>query len=181
MYNDNPGRYRMFLSVWCQLPGPPVLLFMGPGPAPAPHFSTFAFRHWAGFVKPFLVTSRRRKTQSSDTKNNFLAIACHRVNWERRVCLESKGGRQVHVAEGETSWLAVAMREEWLLMCVCACVRVCACVWFCVPDNPGESLSLKGNRCRFTYVEGPQPVMRLAGWDLSSQQLEGAYLINAWS
>lgn len=48
-------------------------------------------------------------------------------------------------------------------------------------DNPGESLSLKGNRCRFTYVEGPQPVMRLAGWDLSSQRLEGAYLINAWS
>lgn len=38
-------------------------------------------------------------------------------------------------------------------------------------DNPGESLSLKGNRCRFTYVEGPQPVMRLTGWDLSSQQL----------
>lgn len=48
-------------------------------------------------------------------------------------------------------------------------------------DNPGESLSLKGNRCRFTYVEGPQPVMRLTGRDLSSQQLEGAYLINAWS
>lgn len=66
-------------------------------------------------------------------------------------------------------------------VCLCMCVRVCACVWFCVPDNPGESLSLKGNRCRFTYVEGPQPVMRLAGWDLSSQQLEGAYLINAWS
>lgn len=47
--------------------------------------------------------------------------------------------------------------------------------------NPRESLSLKGNRCRFTYVEGPQPVMRLAGWDLSLQQLEGEYSINAQS
>lgn len=65
-------------------------------------------------------------------------------------------------------------------MCV-FCVRAGVRVWVCVRDNPGESLSLKGNRCRFTYVEGPQPVMRLTGWDLSSQQLEGAYLINAWS
>ena len=50
-------------------------------------------------------------------------------------------------------------------LCVCLCVRscLCVCVWVCVRDNPGESLSLKGNRCRFTYVEGPQPVMRLAG------------------
>lgn len=58
---------------------------------------------------------------------------------------------------------------------------LCVCVWVCMRDNPAESLSLKGNRCRFTYVEGPQSVMRLTGWDLSSQQLEGAYLINAWS
>lgn len=81
--------------------------------------------------------------------------------------------------------MAVAMWEKQVLMCVFVCLRapmsMCVCVWVCVRDNPGESLSLKGNRCRFTYVEGPQPVMRLAGWDLSSQQLEGAYLINAWS
>lgn len=64
-------------------------------------------------------------------------------------------------------------------------VLVYLCIWdferVCVQDNPGESPSLKGNRCRFTYVEGPQSVMRLAAWELSSQGLEGAYLINAWS
>lgn len=84
----------------------------------------------------------------------------------------------------EDFWLAVAMCVKWVLKFVCVCVfwvRVGVRVWVCVRDNPGESLSLKGNRCRFTYVEGPQPVMRLTGWDLSSQQLEGAYLINAWS
>lgn len=48
-------------------------------------------------------------------------------------------------------------------------------------DNPGESLSLKENRCRFTYVEAPQSVMRLSGSELFSWQLEGAYLINALS
>lgn len=68
-------------------------------------------------------------------------------------------------------------------VCLRACGGTCVfvCVWVCMWDNPAESLSLKGNRCRFTYVEGPQSVMRLTGWDLSSQQLEGAYLINAWS
>lgn len=65
-----------------------------------------------------------------------------------------------------------------LFLCVCMHIHVSG---VCVRDNPSESLSLKGNRCRFTYVEGPEPVMRLAGRDLSSQQLEGAYLINAWS
>ena len=78
---------------------------------------------------------------------------------------------------GETSTYVCAH----VCVCLCVCMSMCVCVWVCVRDNPGESLSLKGNRCRFTYVEGPQPVMRLAGWDLSSQQLEGAYLINAWS
>lgn len=89
--------------------------------------------------------------------------------WQRGDLLIGSG----HV--GETS--------TYVCLCVFVrvCMSVCVCVWVCVRDNPGESLSLKGNRCRFTYVEGPQPVMRLAGWDLSSQQLEGAYLINAWS
>lgn len=45
--------------------------------------------------------------------------------------------------------------------CVLACTSA-----VCVRDNPAESLSLKGNRCRFAYVEAPQPVMRLTGWDL---------------
>lgn len=73
--------------------------------------------------------------------------------------------------------------EKMGIPCLRACDRTCVfvCVWVCMRDNPAESLSLKGNRCRFTYVEGPQSVMRLTGWDLSSQQLEGAYLINAWS
>lgn len=98
--------------------------------------------------------------------------------------MESGDGRQ---AEGGLLDWQRAMWEKQVLMCVRACVSMCLCVcmsmcvWVCVQDNPGESLSLKGNRCRFTYVEGPQPVMRLAGRDLSSQQLEGAYLINAWS
>lgn len=64
-------------------------------------------------------------------------------------------------------------------MCLSGRAFSCVCVWVCVRDNPGESLSLKGNRCRFTYVEGPKPVMRLAGLDPSLQQLKGAYLINA--
>lgn len=59
---------------------------------------------------------------------------------------------------------------------VCIYVLVYLCIWdverVCVRDNPGESPSLKENRCRFTYVEGPQPVMRLAAWDFSSQGLK---------
>lgn len=62
---------------------------------------------------------------------------------------------------GETSTYACLC-----VFCVHSCMFLCVCVWVCVRDNPGESCSLKENRCRFTYVEGPQPVMRLAGWDL---------------
>lgn len=98
--------------------------------------------------------------------------------------MESGDDRQVYVAEGGLlDWQWPCVRNGYLSVSVCVCLRACpcVCVWVCVRDNPGESLSLKGNRCRFTYVEGPQPVMRLTGWDLSSQQLQGAYLINAWS
>lgn len=80
---------------------------------------------------------------------------------------------------GLFDWQWPCVRNGCSSVCLCACR--CVCNWVCVQDNPGESPSLKGNRCRFTYVEGPQPVMRLTRWDLSSQQLEGAYLINAWS
>ena len=84
------------------------------------------------------------------------------------------GGGHVGVG-GACVYLCVCVH-----VCVCVCVCVCL-VCLCVGGNPGESPPLKGNRCRFTYVEGPLPLMRLAGWGLSSQPLEGAYLINACS
>lgn len=96
--------------------------------------------------------------------------------------LESVDGRRVNEAEGRPlDWQWPYVKKMGISVCLGACDCTCmfVCVWVCMQDNPAESLSLKGNRCRFTYVEGPQSVMRLTGWDLFSQQLEGAYLINA--
>ena len=125
MYNDIPGRYRMFLSVWCHLPGPLVLLFMGPGPALATPMP--AQRLGAGFVWLCLVTF-----------NNCLAIACCQAGWERMVCLESGDGRQVHVVEGGLlDWQWPCGRNHCLCVCVhmCVSVYVCGSVWGIILEN----------------------------------------------
>lgn len=165
--------------------GPSGATLYVPWPSPSTPMPAVAFSRGAGFVRPCLVTSNQGK---------YKAMTKRAISWPLLVIkLIEKGGyvRSLGMAD-KYMWQRGGGLLDWqwpcgrLLMCVCVCVQwctscVCVCVWVCVRDNPGESLSLKGNRCRFTYVEGPQPVMRLAGWDLSSQQLEGAYLINAWS
>lgn len=71
-----------------------------------------------------------RKIQSNDTKSNFLAIASCQANWERRVCLESGDGRQVHVAEGGLlDWQWPCGRNKYLCVFLCVCVHPCPCVY----------------------------------------------------
>lgn len=166
MYDDIPGHYRMCFSAWRQLPEPAVVLFLGPDPVPVCQCQPWLLGEWQVFENSKQWHKEQFLGHCKDQKEQHiwsLGMA-DKCMWQREGLLIGSD----HVG-------------EYLYMFACACTSVCVCACVCVQFNPWESLSLKENRCRFTYVEGPQPVMRLAGWDLSLQQMEGAYLINAQS
>lgn len=151
----------------------------GPWLRPSTQMPVIACGRGAGFVRLCPVTFHQEEHNTMrQTTISWLLLVIKLI--EKRGCVWNLGVANKCMWQRAYPWLAVAMWEkEYLCAFDWECISMCVCV--CVRDNPAESRSLKGNRCRFTYVEGPQPVMRLVGLDLSSQQLKGAYLINAWS
>lgn len=134
MYNDILKRYRMFLSVWCQLPVPLALLFTGSGSDPATKCQSQPEGEGQVFVRLCLVTSHQGKHKAmTQTTISWPLLVIELIdNWG---CVWSLGVANAYMWQRAYSWLAVAMWEkehfcvvEWESISMCVSGSVCGII-----------------------------------------------------